>query len=108
MKLAKVPVLYKSGDRNDLSNYRPVAILPVILKGLEKVICNRVTTFCNWFSIITSQQYGFRKQVSTELALLSQKEYILNGFEERKLTLGIFINFSKAFDRIIIPRYYAN
>lgn len=38
--------------------------------------------------------------MSTELALLTQKEVILQGFEEKKLTLGIFVDFSKAFDRI--------
>lgn len=100
MQRARVSVLFKSGDKNDFSNYRPVSVLPVISKGLEKIICKRVSSFCDKHSILTERQFGFRRGMSTELALLTQKEFILNGFENNKLTLGIFIDFSKAFDRV--------
>lgn len=69
-------------------------------KCLEKIIHNRLTSFCKKFAIITDSQFGFRKGRSTELALLQQKELILKSFEEKKLILGIFIDYSKAFDRI--------
>lgn len=44
MQQAKLTALFKSGDRNDMSNYRPVSVLPVISKGLENVICKRVVS----------------------------------------------------------------
>lgn len=98
MQHAKVIVLFKSGNTNELTNHRPVSVLPIISKGREKVICERITTFCDKHNILSGTQYGFRSGMSTELALLSQKELTLNNFENKILTLGIFIDFSKAFD----------
>lgn len=100
MQIAKVIVLFKGGNKNDFSNYRPISIIPVFSKCLEKIIHNRLTSFCKKFGIITDSQFGFRKGRSTELALLQQKELILKSFEEKKLILGVFIDYSKAFDRI--------
>lgn len=100
MQIAKVTVLHKKGDKNDFSNYRPISILPVFSKGLEKVILRRIEKFCEANDIITDCQYGFRKNRSTELALLHQKEHILECFEQKKIVLGIFVDYTKAFDRI--------
>lgn len=100
MQHAKVCLVFKAGDKNDFSNYRPISVLPVFSKGLEKLINERMTSFCDKHSIITNSQFGFRKNLSTEYALLTQKEFILNAFEAKLLTLGVFVDFSKAFDRI--------
>lgn len=82
------------------SYYRPISILPVFSKGLEKIILKRLTSFADRFQILTSAQYGFRKHMSTESALLAQKEYILENFENKNMVLGIFLDFTKAFDLI--------
>lgn len=58
---------------------------------------SQMTLFADNLNIITQSQFGFRKQRSTELALLPEKEHILKSFENRKLALGLFINFTKAF-----------
>lgn len=101
MKNAKVTVIYKSGDKNILGNYRPISILPLFSKGLEKIIHLRLSNFLDKHSVITKSQYGFRSGFSTESALLFQKELILKNIEAKKFTLGIFLDMSKAFDRII-------
>lgn len=100
MQLAKVSVIFKSGDLNCLSNYRPISILPVFSKGLEKLINDRMTSFCGKHNLITASQFGFRKGLSTECALLTQKEIILQAIENKLLTLGVFVDYSKAFDRL--------
>lgn len=100
MQIAKMSALYKKGDRTALSNYRPIAILPIFSKGLEKIIFNRISLFLETKNLLTRCQYAFRKNRSTQLALLDQKEFILNNFEKRLLTLGVFIDFTKAFDCI--------
>lgn len=100
MQLAKVSVIFKGGDRNELANYRPISILPVFSKGLEKLISERMSSFCEKHNIITNSQFGFRKHLSTESALLTQKEIILQAIENKLVTLGVFVDFSKAFDRI--------
>lgn len=76
MQIAKVIAIYKKGDRNNLGNYRPVSILPVFSKGLEKLIHARLASFAENTKIITEAQYGFRPHRSTQMALLDQKEYI--------------------------------
>lgn len=100
LQVAKVIVLHKGGDKNVFSNYRPISILPVFSKGLEKLIHVRMTSFLTKHNIITHSQFGFTKGLSTESALLAQKEIILDSFERELCTLGIFIDYSKAFDRI--------
>ena len=100
MQVAKVIVLFKNGDKDDQSNYRPISILPVFSKCPVKIIHSRITSFCNQFSLLASSQYGFLRGRSTELPLLTQKEIILESFENKFTTSGIFVDFSKAFDRI--------
>lgn len=73
-QLARVSVLFKKGDRNDIGKYRPVSILPVFSKGLEKVILSRMSHFCDKLKLLTDAQFGFRKHRSTELALVEQNE----------------------------------
>lgn len=100
MQRAQISVLYKKGDRNDLGNYRPVSILPVFSKCLEKALHRRLSEFLNRHAVISTSQYGFRKHMSTQHALLDQKEFILQNLEEKKVVLGIFVDFTKAFDYI--------
>lgn len=83
-----------------MSNYRPISILLVFSMGLKKIIYQRLALFCDKNSIIGLSQYGFRIGRSKKLALLAQKEFILESFEHRYVTLGIFLKFSKAFDQI--------
>lgn len=73
MQLARVSVLFKKGDRNDIGKYRPVSIVPVFSNGLEKVILSRMSHFCDKLKLLTNTQFSFRKRRSTELALLEQK-----------------------------------
>ena len=53
LKIAKVIPLFKSGDRDIFTNYRPVSILPASLKILEKVVYNRLLKFLNKFNILS-------------------------------------------------------
>lgn len=79
MQIAKVLALYKVGNKNELGNYHPISILPV-LKTLGKIIHSCIVSFCDKHSIITDFQYGFRKNRSTETALLVKKNKIPKHF----------------------------
>lgn len=83
-----------------MTNQRPISILPVFYKCLEKIIFNCLSGFLESEGLITKCQYAFRKNSSTQHALLEQTEFILKNFETRLLTLGVFIDFSKVFDHI--------
>lgn len=75
MQMADVSASNKSGDRNDMSNYRPISVFPVFSKGLEKIIHVRLNIVCEKHAIFTDSQFGFRKGHTTKLptALLQQK-----------------------------------
>lgn len=67
---------------------------------MEKNLFQRLSHFLNSNAVITLSQYGFRSAMSTETALLNQKEYILGNIENKNLSRGVFVEYSKAFDRI--------
>lgn len=100
MKQAKVSAICKAVDRNVPTNYRPISVLPVFSKGLEKIIISRLESFFSKHKMLPSRQHGFRKGCSTESALLMQKEIIQNNIESDKPTLGVFVDYSKAFNSI--------
>lgn len=89
MKKARVSVIFKGGNRNDLGNYMPISILSTFSKGLEKVISARINDFFLKNNILSDCQPGFRPGRSTETALLCQKELIIDNIDAGKLTLGI-------------------
>lgn len=100
MQIARVIPIFKKGDKNLFTNYRPISILPVFSKGIEKIIHHRVTSYFDENHLFLDFQHGLRKKRSTGTALLTQKEIIIKAFSENKLTMGIYIDFTKAFDLI--------
>jgi hypothetical protein len=68
LKYAIVKPLYKNGDRSNISNYRPISLLPVFSKVLENTIYCRLNQCLSINNILTMEQYGFRKDWSTEQA----------------------------------------
>ena len=69
LKIARVIPLFKSGEQDIFTNYRPVSVLPAFSKILERVMYNRLLRFFNAFKILYDNQYGFRKHHSTAYAL---------------------------------------
>ena len=106
MKTAKVIPLFKKGDPQDFSNYRPVSLLPQFSKILEKVFNNRLMSFVDSHSILNNGQYGFRNGHSTSSAILELLEELTNGIEKSKSTIGVFIDLKKAFDTILRNKRY--
>ena len=100
LKTAKVTPLYKKGPKTDPGNYRPISVLPVIAKVFEKLVNGRLMTFLESNEILYEHQYGFRKRYSTKLSLINLVDTLLKSMDKGKLTLGIFIDFKKAFDTI--------
>lgn len=59
-KEAKVTPLHKNGPQNELNNYRPISILPILSKALEKHICDSLSDFLQEFQLLHKTQSGFR------------------------------------------------
>ena len=100
MKIAKVIPLFKKGDKEDTNNYRPISLLSTISKILEKLIYNRIVKFFQLHKIFSNLQFGFRKKHSTIHALLTFIEKVTHSLDNFSHTVGIFLDFSKAFDTI--------
>ena len=102
MHNARIIPLFKSGDQDLYANYRPVSILPIFSKFLEKVVYKRLYNFLIKYNniILFDNQYGFRKNHSTALALLHLYDILANAIDNKEYTMGVFIDLSKAFDTV--------
>ena len=100
MKIAKVVPLHKGKSRELANNYRPISLLLTISKILEKVVYSHVYEFLTNTGQLFVSQYGFRKKHACEHAVGELVSAIVKGFEEGKQTAGVFLDLSKAFDKL--------
>ena len=99
-KTGQITPIFKKGNAELFENYRPISILPILGKILEKVIYKRFYSFLSAKNVLSSNQFGFRKGRSTAHALHSSVKLIKDAMENNMHTIGIFIDLSKAFDTI--------
>ena len=92
--------LLSSGNRNLMSNYRPISILPTLSKIFEKLIHVRIYQFLDENKVLYSYQFGFRKAHSTVHAVQTAIHSVTKALDASYQCMGIFIDFSKAFDTI--------
>ena len=100
MKIAKVIPIYKKGEKVDVSNHRPISLLTSISKIFERIIYIRTVNFFKKSDIFSNFQFEFRENHSTTHALLSFVEKVTDALDTFSHTIGIFLDFSKAFDTI--------
>ena len=100
MKIAKVCPIFKSGNKGEVTNYRPISILTNFSKIFEKIIANRLISFIDKHKIISSAQFGFRKKHSTYMALMKLYDKVSQAIDNNEFCIGIFIDLSKAFDTL--------
>lgn len=99
-KIARVLPVFKSGLESDVSNYRPISLLSVFNRIMEKLVYNRLIKFVEKHDIIYKKQFGFRSFHSTEHAILSIVDKIQDAIEKNEFSCGIFLDFRKAFDTV--------
>ena len=100
MKLAKVILLYKSKDRKEKSNYRPISLLLTLSKLLEKVVYRRIYTFLNKTNQLFCSQYGFRTGHSCNQAICELVGVVAKNIEKNWTTVCVFLDLSKAFNML--------
>ena len=99
-KEAKVTPLHKGGPKEDINNYRPISILPVISKLLEKHIHDSLMAFLTQFQLLHKNQSGFRPNHSCETALIGMVCKWLDSINRGSLIGTVMIDFKKAFDLV--------
>ena len=91
---------YKSGDVDDVGNYRPISLLPIISKVLEKIVANQLMAFLESHKLLSNTQHGFRANLSTETALMKVNERIYDNIDKQDISLLLLLDLSKAFDSV--------
>ena len=96
LKIAKILPIHKGGAKGDRSNYRPISILSVFSKLIEKHVTKHLFGYLNKYDLLHKSQSGFRKHHSCNTALLNLLDKWLNSIDKGEL--AIFFDLRKAFD----------
>ena len=99
-KQAKVVPLFKSGNKDDLDNYRPISILQIPPKILEKAVFQQLHSYSSENSLLSPYQSGFYANHSTQLAITFLTDKIRGHMEKGLLREAVFIDLKKAFDTV--------
>ena len=97
-KKSKVIPLYKKEDLLDPKNYRPVAIIPILSKVLERVIFNQMVSYLTAHSLIHPNHHAYRANHNTTTALLTMYDVWLDSLEKGEMAGVCFLDRSVAFD----------
>lgn len=101
LKEAVIRPIYKhEGDKFDIENYRPIAILPILNKIVESCLLSRLENFMVTNGVTDSNQFAFRKNSGTDLALTELFHNINATLDKKQLFGVIFIDVKKAYDSI--------
>ena len=103
LKMAKVIPIFKLNSKDaellsDMSNYRPISLLSIFSKILEKIVALKLTEYLNANNLLYKHQYGFQKKKSTVQPIIHLLNEIVNNSNEKKVSIGVFCDLKKAFD----------
>ena len=99
-KKAIIVPAHKKNSRQILKNYRPISLLPICGKIFEKIIFDEIYEHLTATKLLSEKQSGFRPGDSTINQLLSITHEIYNAFEHHHDTRAVFLDISKAFDKV--------
>ena len=99
-KYATVIPLFKSGDRPKVGNYRPISLLPLPGKLIEKVAHSNLGRFLDDNHVLSERQSGFRKGYSTVSAVAELTDNLFSAINKGEFSLSVFVDLKKAFDTV--------
>lgn len=99
-KLARVTPIFKSGAKKDVNNYRPISVISIFSRILERIVHDQMFDFLLENNVITKNQSAFRKLYSTITSLICSTDFWYENIDSKKLNLTIFLDLKKAFDTV--------
>lgn len=90
--------IHKNGNKSNVDNYRGIALLSIIPKLFEKIICDKISPLIN--PLLNEEQHGFRKGRSTTTNLMVFTSSLLCNMDKGHQIDVVYTDFSKAFDRV--------
>ena len=94
-KEAKVTPIYKTERKDDENNYRPISVLPLISKVMERAVQVQLLAFLDENKILSVFQSGFRKKYSTETAVVYLVDLIFEHMDWQQLTGAALIDLKR-------------
>ena len=110
MKIAKIVSVHRSGSFSSFDNYRPISVLPVLSKVIEKLVQRQLMEFLDKKKLLSKFQFGFRPRLSTELAATCLLDEIRKSVDQGKMVRATFIDLTSAKPSILyaIQTYVRN
>ena len=99
-KLARVTPIFKSGAKKDVNNYRPISVISIFSRILERIVHDQIFEFLLENNVITKNQSAFRKLYSTITSLICSTDHWYENIDNKTLNLTIFLDLKKAFDTV--------
>ena len=100
-KRAKVIPVFKNGSAEDVSNYRPISVLPILSKIMERAVFTQLSEYLETNKLLTKCQFGYRSKRSTECPATQQfVDNIRREVDKGNLVGAVFVDLSKAFDTV--------
>jgi len=97
-KIGKVVPLPKKSNNTEISNLRPITILPSISKSFERILYKQITSYIDQHSLLDDRQFGFRKHRSCETAINAVLSGVGSAIIRNDFICVVFVDISKAFD----------
>ena len=105
LKVAKVKTIFKKGDYQQTSNYRPLSLLSIFSKIFERVMYKCLFKFLELHKILYNLQFGFQENHSIDHALVILTETIRHSLEKKDLAVVFLLIFRKPLTLSIIKSY---
>ena len=100
MKQAVIKPIHKKDNIDDISNYRPISILPTLSKVFERLAVNQLTKYLETNKLLCRNQHAYRQSHSTVTCLVELLNYIYQLLDKKSYTAIVSLDLSKAFDSI--------
>ena len=102
LKVAIIIPIHKAGTKDRFTNYRPISLLPILSKILEKILHSTLSSFLEEQCILYPFQFGFRKKHSTYMPITHMYDEITKNLFENELTCVLYLDLKKAFDTVSV------
>ena len=101
-KTAVITPVFKAGSKSQFSNYRPISVLSVFSKILERVMHQQLVTFILDNNILYDYQFGFRSKHSTYMPISLLHDYAASSLVKGHIASCIYLDLARAFDTVNI------